>query len=467
MSISQLDVTIDRPLPQSPDAERAVLGAILINNAAYWRVKPILAVDDFFKDAHRTIYRQMEALAGRGDEIDSLTLREELREANLLDQVGGFAYLSSLVDVVPDIANVERYAEFVARKAARRRLIIVGNQLMRRALDETDEGADAIAADALAELTKHATIEGAQAKPLVTVMGEAYDEAERRYAKDESLALKTSFERLNSYNVLTRTLIIVASPSNHGKTAFGVDLAADLAEHGQSTAFYTLESTPHEIVWRHVSSRTGVPHTRVRDWSRIADNDADMRKLGEVRRRAQKLPLYVTRRIRTIDAIYAECRRLKTLYGLDAAMIDYFQLIGFPGGPRDREERFAVIAQRLLEMALDLDILVCALSQLNKDRFTRDSGRLHQGDLKYASAIAESARAVLMFQRPHADDKSNADLRPCQVLFQVEKNNEGRTGDYEAHFDEVTQKFGDGSCSDNRCRRLLQPDPNERNLFNS
>lgn len=109
MSVAQLDVGLDRPLPQSTDAERAVLGSVLINNNAFYRVIGTIDTPDFFKDAHRTIFVAMRQLAEQGREIDLLTLKDELGKRGQLDHVGGSAYISSLVDGIPDVANVERY----------------------------------------------------------------------------------------------------------------------------------------------------------------------------------------------------------------------------------------------------------------------------------------------------------------------------------------------------------------------
>src|SRR5512141_1561901 len=117
MSFAQLDAAIDRPLPQSPDAERAVLGSILINNNAFYRVVGTIDTEDFFKDSHRSIFAMMRRLAEQSREIDLLTLKEELARHAQLDSVGGSGYIASLVDGIPDVANVEGYAKIVKEKS--------------------------------------------------------------------------------------------------------------------------------------------------------------------------------------------------------------------------------------------------------------------------------------------------------------------------------------------------------------
>ena len=450
MTIATLDVVLDRPMPQTADAERAVLGSILINNDAYHRVIGILQPADFFKDGNRTIFATMRLLAEQQRAIDILTVKEELAKHGSLDKAGGYAYVTSLVDVVPDIANVERYAELVARASKLRRLITAGNELMRNALiGETEP--EVIASEAVAALTLNAAARDTQARSISEFYAEVYADAERRKHGETIDAFQTGFHKLDEYRVIGPTLIVCGAPSKHGKSSWLLNLADGLARHGRKVLHFTLESTPKEITWRHISAMTGIPHHRVKDWWTFSAGE--VARIQDAQGIAKRLPILMTRAQRTIDAIAAEIRRVKTLHGLDAVTLDYIQLVTYPGGPRDREERMAVIAQRLLEMALDMGIAVVAASQLNKDRLTRDSGRVHASDLKYAAAIGESARAVLLFQRPRLDNKADEEIPWCKVNFQIEAQNEGRTGDYEAHFSEQTQRFGDGGCAENNCHR--------------
>jgi replicative DNA helicase len=168
MSVAQIDpnVTLDRPMPQSPDAERAILGAVLINNHAFYRVIGTIDTEDFFKDAHRTIFATMRTMAERSQEIEPLTLKEELSKHALLDQVGGVAYVSALLDSVPDVANVERYARIVKEKSMLRRLIVMGNSVMRAALDAPSEPAEVLN---IAEKTLYEIAEGSTDKGFLSL----------------------------------------------------------------------------------------------------------------------------------------------------------------------------------------------------------------------------------------------------------------------------------------------------------
>lgn len=443
--------------PHNLDAEKAVLGAILISAATFFRVSPIVSEQDFFREAHRRIYAAMSRLVSAGVDPDAIALKSELGPDGL-QRVGGLAFISSLTDSLPNIAQIEIYAEMIVREAKRRSLIATGNEIMRRAMEGEDAPED-IASEALSAFTATATRPDAQSRPFVDVIAAAYDGAEKRRKEDRSLALRSGLFELDSYAVLRRTFGVIGSPSKHGKSAYMMNLAAGLADTGHTVGVLTLESTPEEIAWRHIAATTGIAHGKVQDWRYLGAGDFE--RLARAQSLAKKLPIFMTRSVRTLTAIDAEARRLKAVHGLDALLIDYVQLVRHPGGPRDREERMAEIAARMLGLAIELDVMVCVTSQVNKDWMERKDRRLYPSDLKYAAAIGESARFVLLFQRPHVYEP---ETRSCQVLFQVAAANEGRTGDFEAHFDEATQKFGDGDCAGNNCR-LLRNEPKEERLF--
>lgn len=445
------DEKVTSAVPHNVEAERAVLGSLMLNAGVYFRVSPLVGADDFFREGHRLVYSVIAEMVAGGGRPDLLTVIAAL-DVDGLKRAGGRAYVASLVDDIPAIANVEKYAEIVARQSKRRRLIAAANAVMNRAMED-DTAPETIAAEALAAFTPTATREDAQARPFGEVVKAAYQGAENRRTEDRSLALTTGMYELDAFGVIRRTFIAVGSGSGHGKSAFAVNLAAGLAGSGYTVGFMTLESTVEEIAWRYVSATTGIPHGRVQDFRYL--QPADFERLARAEMLAKKLPIFITRSVRTIAAIDAEARRLKAVHGLDALLIDYIQLVRFPGGPRDREERMAEISAWLLNIALDLGIAVVVTSQVNKDRLERKDGRLYPSDLKYAAAIAESARVVVLFQRPHVDDPNKP---ACHSLVQVAKANEGRTGDYVAHFSETTQKFTDGNCAVNDCRHCQSTD---------
>jgi replicative DNA helicase len=221
MSVAQLDVSLDRQMPQSPDAERAVLGAILINNHAFYRIIGTIDTEDFFRDAHRTIFATMRRMAERSQEIEALTLKEELAKHAQLEQVGGIGYLASLMDVVPDVANVERYAHIVKEKSMLRRLIVMGNSVMRAALDSPSEPGDVlnIAEKTLYEIAEGSTDKGFVALERITRTNMAAIEQIHSNAGRLVTGLPTGYDRFNEMTsgFQPGDLIILAARPSMGK----------------------------------------------------------------------------------------------------------------------------------------------------------------------------------------------------------------------------------------------------------
>jgi len=207
-------------MPQSPDAERAVLGSILINNHAFYRVVGTINTEDFFRDAHRTIFATMRRLAEQSREIDPLTLREELAKNAQLEQVGGSAYVASLVDGIPDIANVERYARIVKEKSTLRRLIVMGNSVMRAALDAPGEPADVlnIAEKSIYEIAEGSIEKGFVALDRITRQNMTAIE-QLQHAGKLITGIPTGYDRFNEFTsgFQNQDLIIIAARPSMGK----------------------------------------------------------------------------------------------------------------------------------------------------------------------------------------------------------------------------------------------------------
>jgi len=246
MSVAELDVALDRPLPQSPDAERAVLGSILINNAAMDRVALLVDTEDFFRDAHRTIFATMKRLAESVKEIDPLTLRERLSASAQLEQVGGSAYVASLVDKIPDIANVERYAQIVREKADLRRLIVIGNKLMRAALDTDGVPAAEIAA-AAAEETQ--MVRPNDLRGVVLDLGEVVGRLAAVYRiGGVERGASTAWPSLDEhYTVAPGAWTLITGIPGHGKSGFLDHLVLNLAKkHDWQAVMFSAENFPPE-----------------------------------------------------------------------------------------------------------------------------------------------------------------------------------------------------------------------------
>src|SRR5579864_1138491 len=305
MSVGQLDNVLDRPLPQNPDAERAVLGSILINNNAFYRVVSLVDTADFFKDPHRAIFATMRTLAEQSREIDMLTLKNELAKRAQLESVGGAAYISSLADGIPDVANVERYARIVKEKSLLRRLIVMGNSVMRAALDAPNEPADVmnIAERSLYEIAEGAIDKGFMALDRITRANMAAIE-QLHHAGKLITGIPTGYDRFDEFTsgFQNQDLIILAARPSMGKTSFMMNIAEAIAipdreggartpMHKQySVGVFSLEMSKEQIGLRMLSSESGVPNHLIRTGML---SERNWRDLAEASARLAKAKIYV------------------------------------------------------------------------------------------------------------------------------------------------------------------------------
>lgn len=423
------DVTLDVPIPQAVDSERAVLGSIIILNSAFYRV-PKLTDEHFFRDSHRQIFRVIAyMLVELRVPVDILSLKEELARQGLLESVGGYAYVSSLTDVVPDIANVERYGDVLERMAKKRAGLIAGNALMRASLDPETEPEE-VAMATIAALSPLATREEQQARPIASVLSDAFTRQQTLATANQSPALDCGWPTLTDYAVFHPTLVVLTGDRGLGKSALMVQWARNFAANGHGTAMFSLESTPNDIGLRYASMVTGIPHSLMRDWRTFSD--ANRVKVAECLREAAKLGIYIAQGPRTAEGIILEIRRLKIMYNIEAVFLDYIQLLGTTKRFDRHELALNHVAQELLATANDLGVMICVLSQVNKE-----------GGVAYADSIEKSARVRLDLLRPHMDVPE----KKCSSEIWILKNNEGRSNwKFPAHFSEVHQRWDEGTC---------------------
>ena len=268
-SVKLQEITAERGLPQNLDAERSVLGAVLLDPAAISLVVPILSEEDFFPDNHRRIYGAMRELSERTAEIDILTLREELDRKGSVEKAGGAAYLTSLLDGVPDVGNVEHYARIVKEKSTLRRLIRAGQRIVRDGL-AGERDAESLLAEATGEIFDIA--EGAvrigfeQIGPIVRKNLEIIEDARGRKGMLSGLA--TGFQELDrmTSGLQATDLIVIAARPSVGKTSFALNVAQHVAfREGRAVGFFSLEMSKEQIGFRVLCSEADVDAKKVRD----------------------------------------------------------------------------------------------------------------------------------------------------------------------------------------------------------
>ena len=454
MAVAQLDVTLDRPMPQSPDAERAVLGAILINNNAFYRVIGTIDTEDFFKDAHRTIFATMRRMAERSQDIEPLTLKEELAKHAQLDSAGGVAYISAMLDVVPDIANVERYAQIVKEKSMLRRLILMGNSVMRAALDAPSEPSEVltIAEKSLYEIAEGSTDKGFVTLSNITRANMTAIEQMQAMAGRLVTGLPTGYDRFNEMTsgFQPQDLIILAARPSMGKTSFMMNIAESIALPGKdglprsgadrlySVGVFSLEMSKEQIGLRILSSESGVSNHLIRSGML---SERNWRELAEASSRLSKGKIYIddTPGMDPLE-MRAKSRRLKMEAGLDMIMVDYLQLMAVKGKVESRQQEIAQISRGLKAIAKELNVPVLSLSQLSRRPEQRTGDHRPQlSDLRESGSIEQDADLVLFIYRDEVYNKETEEKGIAEIIIAKQRN--GPIGDFKLVFRNDITKF--------------------------
>ncbi|MBL8192049.1 MAG: replicative DNA helicase [Acidobacteria bacterium] len=450
------DFTLEKSLPSNVDAERMILGVILLDNVTINQAVEHLKPDDFFLPSHRRIFDKMVKLYEQGQGIDPLTLQEELRRAGELDQVGGPAYIASLFDGVPRFSNIQSYVKIVKGKGMLRKLIGASNQVMQMAFDDEDEPEEildraerlilAIAEDRIkqgfihigevAEKQLHVIEEVAAHQQLVTGIATGF----------------TDLDYMTS-GLQRGDLIIVAARPSMGKTAFSLNIAQNAALAQDSSGrmhedrqkavvgVFSLEMSKEQLVQRLMCSQAQVDAHRLRsgmlnkdDWRRLA------LAVGELSQ--ADIFLDDTPGI-TVLEVRAKARRLKNEQKrLDLLIIDYLQLMSGKGRSESRQQEVSQISRELKILAKELNVPLIALSQLSRAPETRTGNHKPQlSDLRESGSIEQDADVVMFIYREEVYKPETEKQNIAEIIIGKQRN--GPIGSVELVFRKALTRFHD------------------------
>jgi replicative DNA helicase len=429
-------ITSDKSLPANLEAERSVLGAVLLDPAALNFVVPILDADDFFPDNHRRIYSAMRELAERSTEIDVLTLKDELDREGAIEKIGGPAYLSALLEGVPDVGNVEHYARIVKEKSTLRRLIRAGQRIVRDGL-AGDKDAEALLGEVTGEIFDIAegSIQGGF-EPIGQVVGrnlEIIEEARGRQGMLSGLATGfTEFDRMTSGLQGTDLIVLAARPSV-GKTSFALNIAQHVAiREGKAVGFFSLEMSKEQLGFRVLCSEADVDAKKVRDG--FASKEA-MQRLVLAQSKIHGARFFIDDSAAlNVPEMRAKGQRLRREHGLDLLIVDYMQLMMGHGRFDNRTQEVSMISRGLKLLAKELRVPIIALSQLSRQPEQR-KGELRKpqlADLRDSGSIEQDADVVVFLYREELYDKETERKGIADVIISKQRN--GPTGDFPVVF---------------------------------
>ncbi len=437
------DISLEKSLPSNLEAERCILGAILLDEKAIHSVVEIIQKEDFYLESHRKIFEKMHVLTSDARAIDVVTLKDELAKSDELERAGGSAYLASLTDGLPLVTNVEHYARIVKEKATLRRLIQISNEIIARSY-QSDESPLDILSDvekAVFEMAGQQFRTGFES--IENLVGTVYGQIEEvSNRKSPVTGLETGFKDLDrmTAGLQPSDLIIVAARPGLGKTSFSLNIAQHAStRHQKVVGIFSLEMSREQLVKRLLCAEGEVDSHKVstgylnkEDWSRLG------RSAGALSQ--SKIFIDDSTGI-TVLEMRSKARRLKHEHGLDLLIIDYLQLMsGTTQRFENRTQEISQISRGLKGIAKELSVPVIAISQLNRAiESRRGSQRPQLSDLRESGSIEQDADVVLFIAREDVHDATDENRGVAEMIVGKQRN--GPLGSFKLAFIEQYTKF--------------------------
>jgi replicative DNA helicase len=432
---------IERLPPQNVEAEEAVLGALLIDPDAIIRLATILKPVDFYREKHGWIYDAILNLHDRREPIDFLTVCDELERREQLNEVGGPAFITSLINAVPTSIHAEHYARIVERTATRRRLIDAAGQIAALAYQEAEDVEEVVdrAEQILFGVSERRI--SRELVPIRQVLSDYYDRIEylTRH-QGEMIGIPTGFGDIDKLlgGLQRSDMVILAARPSVGKTSLALSFALNAAKkYKQRVAFFSLEMSDEQVVQRLISSETGIDSQRLRrgeivegEWGRFMKATSD---LADTHFYVDDTPSISALELRT------KARRLHAEVGLDLIIVDYLQLMRGDYRSENRVQEISTISRALKALARELEVPVLALSQLSRGVESRTDKKPILSDLRESGALEQDADVVIFIYRDELYNENTERKNIADII--VAKHRNGPTGTVALYFKKELAQF--------------------------
>ena len=444
-NFSTLDAPVGRTPPWNPEAEQAVIGAMLIDQDAALRALELLDHSMFYREGHRRVFRAMAALLERRVVIDYVTLRDELARRGELDDAGGVEYLAELVDVAPTAANLDFHAGIVRDKAILRRLIDTATGIITEAYAGRSSANELL--DTAESRVFHISQERRDAgfTRIKEMLWPTMERIETLHRSGKKITgVPSGFVELDELTsgFQKSELIIVAARPSMGKTAFCLNIATHAALENMGVAIFSLEMSKDALVQRMLCAEARVDSQLVR---RGMLRDHDFTKLARAAGILQGCPIWIDDTpAQTLLEVRSKARRLKAESELGMIVVDYLQLMRSPEYSENRVQEISDISRSLKALARELEVPVVALSQLSRASEQRGGERKPiLSDLRDSGAIEQDADVVIFIHRPEMYQKEDSEGRSLEGMAEIliAKHRNGPTGNLDLHFEKSITRF--------------------------
>lgn len=423
--------------PHNLDAERSLLGALLIDRDAVIRVAEFLRPEHFYRDAHRRIYEAILALYEKREPADLVTVTSQLKRRKALDKVGGASYLTELADSIPTPAHVEHYGKIVYDTAVRRDLITASSQIVELGFREElnlEELLDKAESSLFAVSQTQAQVGFSHLKPTLEDVFDRLDELHKN--PEASRGVPTGFKRLDERlgGLQNSNMIVLAARPSLGKTSLALNIAQYAAvEKKIPVAIFSLETSREQVVHRLLSSQADIDGWKL-NTGRLEEED--FKKLGEAMGELAEAPIFIddTPALSVME-MRMRARRLQMEKHIRLLTVDFMQLAR-SRNLENRVQEVSEISQALKNLARELNIPVLAISQLSRAVEARGAPRPQLSDLRASGSIEQDADVVMFLYRPDEDDRNN------MKLF-IAKHRNGPTGEFSLFFRGERTRFYD------------------------
>jgi replicative DNA helicase len=438
-------------VPHSREAEEAVVGAVFINPEVYYDIAQFLSADDFYIHRHKWIWEAFNRLHEQRIPIDLLTVADELERRGQLSEIGGSAYLTSLVNQVPSSLNAESYGRIVEEYSIRRKMIAAANQIAsiayneKTAVDDLMDEAEKAVFNVSERRLKH------DLQPIKDVLSSYYDCIDDIAKRpDEIVGVPTGFIDLDKMltGLQPSDLLIIAGRPGQGKTGFLLSVAKNAGlTHKKHVAIFSLEMSNEQVVQRLIAQETGIDSQRLRT-GKLQEHEWPLfthaiEVFGDTHIYLDDTPAITPLQLRT------KCRRLHMEFGLDLVIVDYLQLMGGDVRTDNRVQEVSYISRNLKILARELNVPVLAAAQLSRAVEQRSDKRPVLSDLRESGSLEQDADIVMFIYRPDQYEKDTVKQNVAEII--VAKHRNGPVGSVELVFRGALAKF------ENAATRVFKP----------
>ncbi len=431
--------------PQNIEAEKSVLGALMLNKDAIINVANLIRQGDFYKDDHNLIFEAMIELYEKNEPIDVLSLSNRLEEKGQIEKIGGSSYLTNLVNAVPSSANIVHYAKVVQKKSTLRKLIVAASEILELGYKE-DEDVEKVLDKAEQKLFQVSQKYLKQDFiPIRSILEAAFNRIDELHKGDHKLrGIPTGFPDMD--NILAgfqkSDLVILAARPSIGKTTLALDFARQIAVKEKiSVGIFSLEMSSDQLIDRMLAAQSGVDLWRLRTGRlKSGDGDDDFQRIGEAMGVLSEAPIYIDDAgSANVMEMRTMARRLQSEHNVGVIIVDYLQLMEGRSGGDNRVNEISEISRALKQLARELNIPVIALSQLSRAVESRSPQIPKLSDLRESGSIEQDADVVMFLYR---EDREKPDTPNKNIVeVHIAKHRNGPVGKLSLYFNENSTTF--------------------------